>query len=212
MKAIFLAIVAIPMGLYSQKTVEKVADACCPCVSKLDAKNLSREELEMQLGLCLMEPMMSNLESLKKELKIKADAGQESYRQIGEKIGIALVSRCPESLPLFMQIGIEERRESRELPPPPPAPEEPTASSMNFMGKVKGVKEDVFMYIQAENSFGDAESFLWLEPFDGSDVLEANMNALNGKSVEIKWKLVSIFDAKTKSYKKARVILVIEEK
>ena len=58
MKAIFSIILLATFAslpLAAQDLMDKLADASCECISRQDVDNMSQEQLQIQLGICIME-------------------------------------------------------------------------------------------------------------------------------------------------------------
>ncbi|MCB9038776.1 MAG: hypothetical protein H6557_19355, partial [Lewinellaceae bacterium] len=53
--SLFLLAALASLPLAAQGLIDKLADASCECISKQDVDNMSQEQMQMQLSLCMME-------------------------------------------------------------------------------------------------------------------------------------------------------------
>ncbi len=139
-KTVFpLLLVALPLFLTAQtdKQYELVADASCACANKKDLKSLNKNEMSMELGMC----MLSVLEVLPEKDRKNFDFSvPEKARVLGEKIGMKMAYKCPK---IMLSIGTAMQEdggnEVKNTPPPPPPP--PPVSTVEVEGRVKEVIE-----------------------------------------------------------------------
>ncbi len=86
---------------HAQKVTDRTISEICGCVKKIE-RTLSEDAQAEKAMLCMSSSMEKNMEALKKEHSIKTDNLEEAAHEIGTKLGMKLVTGCPEILPFLM--------------------------------------------------------------------------------------------------------------
>ncbi len=172
----------------AQDVYVKIAEETCACISKNDLSKSSKQEIEIQLGLCMLESANNN----KLEVDMKDNA---QMTKLGEAVGLKMAAICPK---IFTYL-IEAKKVKEE--------------QLEIVGKLKSIIEGDFNYVVVKDDAGREQKLIWLRYFKGSDDLMDNVGKLAGKKVRIKYADLECYSPKAKSYVKYKEIveLMFEE-
>ncbi|MBL7852030.1 MAG: hypothetical protein JNN04_14100 [Cyclobacteriaceae bacterium] len=185
LRFILLCIVLLSPALVraqSMEDLDELAQATCNCISskKIDMSN--RNELQAQLGICMLESAGA--------MNMKFDGwSTDEFRQFGEKVGLRMATKCPSVFESFAKSAIEEKSENSEV-----------------SGKIKSVKLTDPTTVVLREEEGKEHSLLWIDYFGGSDDYAGNPESLVNRSVVIEYRLSEIYSAKSKGYITSKVI------
>lgn len=172
--------------LYAQtnEQLESMAKLTCECVNgkNLDLKN--RKEVEMQLGLCLLEAAGKN--------NINFESGTEEIEPLAEKVGLKMATKCPAIFVSFANTNEDTQ-------------EQPT--SFEVSGKVKSVELTELGTLVLKEDSGKEHRLLWISYFNGSDDFVSDPKKLINKSVTVSYEMTDIYFPKTKSYITSKLII-----
>lgn len=172
--------------LYSQtnEQLQSMAQLTCECVNgkNLDLKN--RKEVEMQLGLCLLEAAGKN--------NINFDSGTDSIKPMAEKVGIKMATICPAVFVSFANTGDDVQESS---------------NTSEVSGKIKSVELTELGTIVLKEDSGKEHRLLWISYFNGSDDFVSDPKKLINKSVTVSYEMMDIYFPKTKSYITSKLII-----
>jgi hypothetical protein len=187
---------------FGQGVVKKLADETCDCMKAKDLDNATMEDLQMKLGMCMVEKAMPLNEQIKEELGIDLFAGGEAAgRELGEKVSFELAISCPtfqEKAMELMQAGGTTGTTK-------------VAAAGQATGPIKEFKTDGFVNIILEGDGGRQLKFLWLRHFPGSEKLIGNMDAFVGKNVTIGFREIEVFLPQAGDYFKVKEIISLEQ-
>lgn len=207
-KAFFLFLLLFGFGqINAQDVIDKVSDETCECLNKrLTGDNLTSSQIEMVLGLCMLEVGGNNSEELEKETGIPMD-GVESMEKLGEVIGERMATRCDKFMELlFILMGDENSQTSEALDEM--MDEMDDSSSANVKGSVSEVSGDNLLTIKVKNG-GKTETFVCIGEFSGVGVVKLG-NDLVGKDVFIEYKAREMYSPKMKTMTEVKEIKKIE--
>jgi hypothetical protein len=161
-----------------------MAQLTCECVNgkNLDLKN--RKEVEMQLGLCLLEAAGKN--------NINFDSGTDSIKPMAEKVGIKMATICPAVFVSFANTGDDVQESS---------------NTSEVSGKIKVVELTELGTIVLKEDSGKEHRLLWISYFNGSDDFVSDPKKLINKSVTVSYEMTDIYFPKTKSYITSKLII-----
>lgn len=199
---ILLLLLAAPGALFAQEaaTNKAISDAC-GCFKGLEKQKLSETEKKNAAMECLTQAMLSNITDLAEEYGYQAsELNEETGRKIGERFGMKLVQKCPESVPFMMALG-QEQAESGNV----------SVARYESEGETTGT----FVRLETSGEIaklvvkeGDTDVTLrWVRPFPGEESLEKQVKALAGKKVTVQWGEYKQYVASMKGYAKYREIL-----
>ncbi len=168
-KSIFLI---LSLGCAAQSFAQTISDAeiqqlavvACECVDTDNIQDTSMDDIEVILGLCIMEGL-GKYPAIFEKISIEDEGAME---QLGERIGIAMLSSCPE---VMMSIATADMDQD--------AKEEQDAV---LQGTIQNIEGDKFTFVTIKTEAGRTEKLLWLSYFDGADELvQMGEKALNQK-------------------------------
>jgi hypothetical protein len=195
---LILAFISVPGFSQTEEVYKTIAKETCDCLAKknFDYKKAGKAEIQMALGLCMMESAQRS------NLTIDP-TNMQQMTELGQKIGLQMAPICPEVFQAFTEdaeklMGQEEEEEDPEF--------------FTLSGKVKSVEEKDFFYINVKESTGKENKFIWLYYFDGSDEFKDDPKKLIGKDVTITYMLLEVLQPKSKVYYNLNVISGLEIK
>lgn len=176
-------VLSLQLNAQSEKLLDAIAQETCDCIKKQDVSKMTAEDLQVELGIC----MMGSLGTHQKELDGNLDiSSQEAMTAFGEKVGMKMVVKCPEQMmKIVATTGI---------------PEEEAEEVLTVEGNFKQVEGTELTYVVVEESDGSQQRLLWLRPFEGEDLLKANGAGLKGKRIVIEYVPIECFSSQAKKY------------
>lgn len=192
MKKILLVLIGFTVAAaVTAQDIDKIAQLSCDCIAKKDFSAIPKEQVEMTLGLCILEAT--------KAADFEFDATDvEASTKFGEKVGMNMVTKCPEVFGMLTQYMSDDEEE---------AVEEVLESST---GKVKSVDIGEFVTVTVKESSGKEVKYLWLRYFQGSDDYTQQPKKLVGKEVTISYREIECFMPKVGGYFKQKEIASME--
>ncbi|MDZ4678821.1 MAG: hypothetical protein SGI94_00180 [Saprospiraceae bacterium] len=188
-----------------------IAQETCDCMADKDVSNMKSEDIEMNLGLCMLGSFSKHSGELGGEADLSNDTAMEA---LGEKIGILMFGKCPQTL---MAVATSMQAESDPmLDDLPPMLEE--SAEWDGGGELTGAivrmsnTGDV-SYLVLKDEAGVEHELMWLRYFDGSEPLLENPEAGIGRKAMIYWVPMEIYSPKTKDYavrKEIRALTFVE--
>lgn len=165
---------------------KKIAQETCDCITKQNLTNKSKEEIEADLGICMLDAVNKN--------KVEIDiSDQEAMTNFGKKIGMLMAPICPSVFKIFMDTKEDN-------------------SEATINGKIKSVEFDDFVYVIIKEDGGHEQRVIWLSNFSGSDSFVSDPKKLIGKNVTLKYRAVEYFAPKAKGYLSLKEIVELKIK
>ncbi len=221
MKTKFFALAIVVCSSFSivsaQSYLDKMADEVCTCMDNLDP-NLSKDDLTIQLGLCLMQSAQPYTKELKKNngIDFTKNAGKAG-RKLGELVGLQMVSYCPGYLIAISgsgsssfkeeqvkrkslkktESGVEVAKEKKEAI---------VESKTTLEGKVVALKKGQFYTVSFTDKEGKTHKLLWLEYFKNADKLLNDLETTKTKEIEIEYEEKELYNIELDQYIKTKVI------
>lgn len=185
------ALMVLAQPLVAQEALlDKLADAACECISKKDTESMSNEDLQMQLGFCIMEAVSANQAAFEKEYGALDPSDQSAMTKLGEQIGMKMAFKCPN---IIMKLAGQQPPQNMNVPAPAKA-------KGAISGSFEGVSGEDIATITIREANGRTQKFLWMGYFKGSDVLMENPGSLKGKSVTVEYETIEVYSPKAKEY------------
>ncbi|NUO02344.1 MAG: hypothetical protein HUU01_17195 [Saprospiraceae bacterium] len=188
-----------------------IAQETCDCMDGKDVSKMKSEDIEMQLGLC----MLGSYSKHSKELGIEADLGNSSAMEaLGEKIGILMFGKCPQTL-MAVAGTLEEE---------PTVVEDPAGMGADEVYWEDGGEEltgaivrvtnagDV-SYLVLKDEAGVEHELMWLRYFEGSEPLLENPDSGIGRKAIVYSVPMEVYSPKTRDYavrKEIRALTFVE--
>ncbi|MCB0633252.1 MAG: hypothetical protein R2824_18145 [Saprospiraceae bacterium] len=188
---VLLCVTTVGTSLQAQsdELLDAIAQETCDCFGKKDVSALSTDQVNMELGMCMMESLGKRPNAMS-ELKLDY-TDQAAMQKFGEQIGTRMLGKCPN---LMMKMATAQQGTT-----------EP-AAGMQISGTFKGVEGDDFAFLIIEGDDGTSYRLLWLGEFDGADQLEM----AKGKPVKVSYQEISCYSPAMKKYLKRKEVKSLE--
>ena len=206
-KLIILFFSIFSLFSYSQDDFkEKIAQDACKCIGEIKLEKKSKEMMQMQLGLCFIKVSTPYKEQIKKEYGIdlsKDITNDEKMGELGEKLGILMVSECADTFINFVdQSGFADEYAQES------SAQENSAEFMN--GEITKIEKDAFVIFYLKGDNGILTRFYWISNVDSNIELEKKYQDLVGKKVNITYYSADIFDHKINDYRKVNILSMLK--
>lgn len=177
--------------------VDKLAVQTCECLNKKDVKNLSMEELQTQLGFCMMGAIGQNEAAFKKKYGDVSFTDQTTMTKVGEEVGTAMVYKCPDVMMNLAQTQMQGQ------------PVATAAATGEIIGKVKAIEGSELAQIVITDESGRAQKFVWFGYFEGSERFISEPLKVIGKKVKVEYREVEAYSPQAKEYYARKEVLSI---
>jgi hypothetical protein len=200
MKKIIL-LLFITQSLFAQKLskeqlVSKISEGTCECISK---KEVTRENLEMNLGICMLEDFSKYEKDIEKHYGKNTISDKSKMETLGRDVGVQMAKKCPSFLKLIMEnLADEDDEDIYE--------EEPSITGSFFQ-----IKSEQFITFSIKEASGRTVEFILLNNFDNSFLLTENLLKTND-IVEVVYYELEMFDAKIKKFVTYKIVSDILKK
>ena len=88
-----------------QSPMDSIAMAACNCLDKLDLESFSGNDLELQLGLCIVQAISEKEDLLYRAMGEDFILDATTGEKLGQQIGFKMVTVCPD---IFSALMVEE--------------------------------------------------------------------------------------------------------
>lgn len=171
---------------------QRITKTFCDEFSKKDLAKIKPDQLDMEMGLIILDVIAKYEKDIKKEWGLSIE-NDEDMEKIGENIGRDAALNCP----AFREYVVKNL-DSFDT--------EEDDSQKTISGKFVSLQTGQFSYISLKNKSGKEDKYWWFEHFPGADELISNPDKFKSKDVSVKYKEVEIYDALLKEYRKIKVI------
>jgi hypothetical protein len=185
--------------------LDKMTSEICNEIDKAGFKDKDNaEEIKVKLGMAFLPVLQKNSEEIKKVFgwEITDPKGSEA---IGEKLGAYAVYKCDK----FRDIALQMMKKDKDMAERVSAKMEEKGNELslpaseNVNGKIDRIENNDFSIIYFSTNEGETIKLLWLEKFEGSELLSEDYA---NKKFNIQYTKKSIYQPKTKSYSDMKVI------
>lgn len=179
----------IDTSVLSNDLMDKMAEETCECVKKLDFSGMPQNQIEMNLGMCILQSISSN------KIEVENQLGAFSITSImteefGEKMGLQMLSFCSD---FFINNFADEYMNEQYF------------SEVSVeLGKIKSIEKKQFNTVNLQMYDGSILKFIWLWDFEGSEILTKNQ--FKNKWINIIYSTIELYDPQIKKYIPYRVI------
>jgi hypothetical protein len=185
------------LSVSAQDAVDVIAEKSCNCLKNTDTK-AAIKDIEVELGLCMIREAAPFEKELKKKYhidlsKLDGNAGEE----LGKLIATKMLIKCPDQMTRLAAAASSDSKTD--------APAAVTATS-TMSGTITDIASNQFVVITVKDSKGPDQKFLWLEYFEGSELLKNGLADVKGKTVTITYTEGSYYNPAIKDYMKYKVI------
>jgi hypothetical protein len=194
MKKLLLLFI-FPAIVFAQKDAviyKKLADQTCTCVTSKNKEKIT----ELELGICVLASLGKLSEKEKKT--INYESGSDNLDKVSEKIGMEMVSICPDVFSSMLQTETTEEAVVDAVA------EDPSAS-----GVFQSISTNEFKTISIIDEANQKREYIWLYPFEGDALLIKN-KLVKGDKIKILYREQNFFDPKINDYRIYNEILEVE--
>ncbi len=202
MKHIFFSFICL-LGLqlsFAQDNLDIITDEACKCIQEKELTGKNQQELQMELGMCIIQSLSALDESGRDSLGIDM-SDQNAMYQLGEKVGIRMAVKCPDAL-----MKMVETVETVETKPRV----EISNAENQAQGTITGVEIKDLVVVTLETIDGSLLKLVWLRPFDGAINFINDPGAMNGKQVIAEYQTTEIYAPERKGYVKRKEIVSLQ--
>jgi hypothetical protein len=193
----FLLLILLPIATFAQKDAvvyKKLAEQTCTCITSKNKEKVS----EMELGICVLASLGKLSEKEKKAIDYLA--GSDNLEKVSERIGMEMVSVCPEVFSSMLdteEAPVDDSATKEEVPDP------------EITGIFQSMISGDFKTIELVDDINAKSNYIWLFPFDG-DAMFIKNKIVKGDKIKIRYREQSFFDPKKNEYRMYNEILGVE--
>jgi hypothetical protein len=186
-KLFFSCLFFVVLAGQAQDDIYKtIAKETCDCIAKRNIDAAKRAEVEMALGLCMLESINAH--------KIDIEVSDETaMAKFGEQVGMQMAPICPTVFNAFIESEEETQPEIFEL-----------------SGTVKSIESGEFLYVIFKEVSGKEHKLLWFRYFPGSDDFKDNPKGLIGKKATVYYHDIECYFPKMKAYYNTKEIVELK--
>ncbi len=176
---------------YSQEILDVITSETCDCVAGKDVAGYDAEQLNLELGFCMIESLNRH-----KDADGALDVNiydAESMRKLGEQIGMRMAVTCPA---VIAKIAAISRNDS--------------AAANEVEGTIVGIEGKEFGFVIVQDATGRAHKLLWLRYFDNSEKLMQYPAESIGKRVRVRFDPIECYSPAERDYFERREITALE--
>ncbi len=192
-----LLLTLLSLPAIAQDLLDELAIATCSCAEEKKLLDMKTEEMQMQLGFCIMEAVGANEAAYQKAYGDFNPTDQKAMQKLGEDVAMRMVTRCPDVLMKLSQ----QAAPGQQATAPQPSP-----AGGQVSGQLQGISGNELAIISIKEANGRTQKLLWLGYFPGCDELMGNPKALAGKQVTASYEIREIYDPAAGEHRDRKVI------
>lgn len=189
---LLLLVISSSYSLMAQEYVNKMVDAACECSSDIST-DLSSNERQMQLGLCIIKAAEPYSKQLEKDFDVDMDNIVEEGEKLGMVIGAKMAGRCPEVIMSFADLA-EDEEDTEDY------------ANGTLEGKVVKIEDQQIVVFHVKSSSGRIEKVYWIDFVNSEFNLQYDYENLLGEEVKILHQGIEVFDPKAQEYREVNVL------
>lgn len=198
-----IVLLLITQSIFAQKLskeqlISKISEGTCNCITK---KEITKENLEMTLGLCMLEDFNKYEKDIEKYYGKNVISDESKMEALGRDVGLQMATKCPSFLKLVMENMDDEEEVVEEV-----VEEEPSVT-----GKFHQMKSEQFVTFSIKETSGKTVEFILLNNFDNSFLLTENILKSNDE-IDVYYYELEMFDAKIKKFVTYKIVSDIIKK
>lgn len=205
MKKIILLVLFVQFAFAQELTrdelVASISQSSCAC---LEGKELTKDSLELTLGLCMFEAINKHEKDVEKHFGKNMVANEEKMETLGKEIGMQLATKCPTFLKVIM-----ENLESEGADEYTDEEEEEIEPSLS--GKLTKITTKEFITFSIKEDSGKINDFILLNNFDNSFLITDNILKTNDL-IEVFYYELDLYNAKIKNFVTYKIVSDIIKK
>ncbi len=183
------------------KVLTEITQDVCECVGEKNSEGLTSEEVQVQLGLCMMKSYGKYKERLDKYMIVSIE-DENSFEMLGQEIGFKMLEICPDTFMTFAKDLIEE-----EINEQSSAPKKEAHTAV--LGNVVKLDNDQFNTLIFKGENKREYKLLWLEYFEGQELL-SDLKDLKKSNIKVSYENKEMYDPKLKDYRTYKVLRKLE--
>ncbi|EDP95922.1 hypothetical protein U8527_13550 [Kordia algicida OT-1] len=182
--------------------LKEITNEVCECVSAKTAEGLTADEVEVQLGLCMMSSYGKYKKRLDKFMIVSLD-DSASLEKLGQEIGFKMLEICPDTFMVFAKDLVQEELDNENS--------QPVVSDNTTMvfGEIVKLTKEQFNIVTFKANNKRTYKLLWMEYFEGQELLD-DVKQLKNQRVKVSYENKEMYDPKLKDYRTYKVLRKIE--
>ena len=200
------AIIAQEDAASDDPALNDLTDAVCTCLTAKKESLKTKEDFTQETQNCLMQG-----DNLTKMVALLGKDGNNDItnaaNDIGEKMGMKLVTRCPAMLGFMMTLAAEDMKNEEALAAEPdedtvvPNYNDDDYEMPSVTGKLVELKGKEMLTLVVETEKGKKIECVLVHSFEGSDKLMGeNLYRLKGKKVKVSYTEYPVYSPKLKNF------------
>lgn len=178
----------------AQINYKGIAEKTCSCIKGKDFSGKSKNEMQMDLGLCMIKAMG--------DLDVQIDSKEEGFMErVGGEVGKLMISICPND---FMKILNAETKEGSTLMDDIVNEGD---EKIQISGSIVKVMNDDMLYIVVKTATNKEVKVLILNHVDNIDSYVETPEKLVGKKVNIQYAEKEYYISKFKEFVKIKELV-----
>ena len=175
------------------KLFDDIAIGTCECLTRknLDFTSLEQSKIEMEFGFCVLESYGKIKTEADKLINVSF-SDEQSLEQLGVDVAFKMMTHCPDYITILAgNYAADEFEEGKD--------------DIILVGYITDIQEAQFNTIELKDTDNRLQKALWLEYFEGDNLLK-DLNKLKKSKVKIICYEFEMFDPKIKEYRNFKII------
>lgn len=196
---VLIALLSSPFfsAIAQEDYMNNLVDKACQCLAEISEE----EELtSINLGLCILNEAAKYKEELLRDHQINMANIDEEGEALGRLVALEMLTQCPEQLKRMVNARQSEREAEAE------AEAEEDDAYYSVTGKVKSIQKSDFINFSITAQDGKTSKFYWLTFIEGNIDLQMEYSNLKGKTVEVSYSEIELYDPNLGEYRTFNVI------
>lgn len=198
MRKLILSAILLAAGTFTlsaQDYIDIIAEKSCTCLTQIDT-TASQDEINTQLGLCMIQASTPFEKDLKKKAHIDLNQlDNEAGEQLGQLIAPKMLLKCPTLMMRLIHATTKEKDKTAESP-----------KVSTCTGKITDIQSGQFVSITVKSAEGPDQKLYWFEYFKGSELLKDGVAGIKNKTVEVTYTEDEFYNPAIKDYMKYKII------
>ena len=193
---------------YSQDVYDKIANESCSCIKaiKVDfTKNNDAKTMQANAGLCMIDCYTAHKSEIS-ETEQAQYSGSDGMRKLGEKIGIKMMSYCPDIVIAMGRKYLDENNANNKVL------EKIKGNQLTFTidGKITAIETEEFVTIKVKDKNNRIYNFLLLNYFETASLFTENKINI-GDDLSVGYSEEELYDPVTKDFKYFKIITSLKK-
>lgn len=200
LSVLFVLLLTSLNPIYSQDVYDAMGKESCECLnSKVkDLSKISSEELQTEIGMCILQCISTNANKLKGKNKVDL-TDEDAMTKFAEKIAIKMLGFCPD---VIIKLGKDKLQEDAAITK--------LSENLKIEGEFMEQLNNEFTSIVIKEDTGRTHTFLFLTFFESSNLITDNLMK-KGNKIIVEYNEQEYYDTKAKDYRKYKVLKAIQK-